>query len=64
MQLSFRLDKQPGESHLALNGKKLPALLQALLKPLKSSLLEAPSSHLQAPLKPFSSPLEALLKPP
>ena len=22
MQLSFRLDKQPGESHLALDGKK------------------------------------------
>jgi hypothetical protein len=23
MQLSFRLDKRPGESHLALDGKKI-----------------------------------------
>ena len=26
MQLSFRLDKRPGESHLALDGKKFPGV--------------------------------------
>jgi len=28
--LSFRLDKQPGESHLALDGKKVVAALHLL----------------------------------
>ena len=27
MQLSFRLDKRPGESHLALDGKKIRELM-------------------------------------
>ena len=55
MQLSFRLDKRPGESHLALDGKKRQANRELLATNSKKdrSWLQTRSQNLISKMKPF-----------